>query len=187
MSIERALLNLLYLAGPLALAQAGLFALRSGWDALGAGFDALVSVGGAVAFVAGAAAHELLHGLGWTLAGGLRRGQVRYGFILALLTPYAHPLVPLRARAYRLGALVPLLALGLAPYVAGLASARGALAAYGILFTLAAGGDLAVLWKMRGVPAGRWVKDHPTRAGCEVLGDPAEPRGAGPSDPSQPR
>ena len=43
------------------------------------------------------------------------------------------------------------------------------LMAWSLVFVLAAGRDLVVLWLIRRVPAGRMVRDHPTRAGCQDL------------------
>jgi hypothetical protein len=34
-----------------------------------------------------------------------------------------------------------------------------------------AGGDLAIIWILRRVPGRTLVRDHPSRAGCEVVGD----------------
>jgi hypothetical protein len=35
--------------------------------------------------------------------------------------------------------------------------------------TIAAGGDLAVLLAIRQVSGSAWVRDHPTKAGCQIL------------------
>jgi hypothetical protein len=64
---------------------------------------------------------------------------------------------------------MPLLALGMAPYLLGLAFAEARLAAFGIVFTFVAGGDLAILWLLRGVARDAWVQDHSSRAGCLVV------------------
>jgi hypothetical protein len=75
------------------------------------------------------------------------------------------------AGAYRFGAAVPGVVLGVLPALAGLATGGGALFLFGLLFTLAAGGDALILWLLRDVPAARLVSDHPTRAGCLVHGE----------------
>jgi hypothetical protein len=43
-----------------------------------------------------------------------------------------------------------------------------------LIFTLAAGGDALILWLLRGVPAGRLVRDHPSKPGCLVLPERTE-------------
>lgn len=117
-------------------------------------------------FVAGITGHELLHALGWILAGRLPPRRVAFGFKLKALAPYAHLNGPVPARAYRIGIVLPLLVLGVPPYVLGIGLADMRLMLFGLFFTLAAGGDLLVLWLLRGVPPEAMVEDHPSRAGC---------------------
>jgi hypothetical protein len=38
-----------------------------------------------------------------------------------------------------------------------------------IKIRLAAGGDLMVLWLIRGVRRGQFVQDHPTQVGCYLI------------------
>jgi hypothetical protein len=85
------------------------------------------------------------------------------------LTPYAHLKEPIEVNAYRWGAFMPGLVLGLLPALVGILTGNGFLIAFGLLFVSAAGGDLLILWLIRKVPAGRMVEDHPTNAGCYVL------------------
>jgi len=169
-SMEGALLYLLLLAAPLVLLQAGCYSALWGWSDLRGGLDALLSlrVGGPV-FILGILLHEFIHGLTWKLAGPLSWREIRFGFQLRSFTPYAHPAAPLLARAYRIGTLMPLLALGATPFLVGLAIAEARLAAFGMVFTFVAGGDLAILWLLRGVPPRSWVQDHSSRAGCTVV------------------
>ncbi|MFP4436635.1 MAG: DUF3267 domain-containing protein [Chloroflexaceae bacterium] len=135
-----------------------------GWFVLfgNVGIALLVIVGGIVV-------HELLHGVTWMLAGDKPRSAVKFGFQLKTLTPYAHCTAPLEVRAYRLGALMPGLLLGIVPLLAGMVTGSGALTIFGLFFTLAAGGDFLILWTLRSVQPGALVEDHPTRAGCYVL------------------
>jgi len=121
-----------------------------------------------LSFLLGVPLHELVHGLSWALFGRRPLRDVKFGFQLRSLTPYAHLRVPLPARAYRLGALMPALLLGFVPYLAGLALGNGWLLSFGLLYVFAAGGDLLVLWLLRDIPGGAWVEDHPSRAGCLV-------------------
>ncbi|MDX1531036.1 MAG: DUF3267 domain-containing protein [Rhodothermales bacterium] len=141
-----------------------------GWGAFASGFawlfDDLVRF--LLLFTAGVLVHEGLHGLAWRLAGA-PAGTVRFGFQWKTLTPYAHCTAPMPARAYRIGAAAPGVALGLLPAAVGLAVGGGAWMAFGLLFTLAAGGDALILWLLRGVAPERLVEDHPERAGCYLL------------------
>ncbi len=112
--------------------------------------------------------HEVLHALGWILAGRLPAARVGFGFKLRTLSPYAHLRGPVAARIYRIGVLLPLVTLGLVPYLAGILLQDRLVTIYGLFFILAAGGDVLVLWLLRGVPGESLVEDHPTRAGCLV-------------------
>lgn len=120
-------------------------------------------------FLAGVLAHELLHGVTWWLLSGEPRPQVRYGIKLWTFTPYAHVQGTVLAMPYAVGVAMPGIVLGLLPSVAALISGNPALLAFGLAFTIMAGGDVLVLWLIRDIRRGELVRDHPTRVGCLVL------------------
>jgi hypothetical protein len=117
----------------------------------------------------GVPAHELIHGLSWVWFGKIPFRDIKFG--LKALTPYAHCKVPMRARAYRFGAVMPAFLLGILPYVVGLVTGSGWFTSFGLVYILAAGGDLLVLWTLRSVSGEVWVEDHPSRAGCYIMED----------------
>jgi hypothetical protein len=119
--------------------------------------------------VPGILAHELIHALTWSILARRPLSAIAIGFHWRALSPYAHPRDPMLVGPYRAGAMMPALLLGFVPAGIGLASGSPLLTAWSLLLILAAGGDLAVLWLLRRVPADRLVEDHPTRAGCRVL------------------
>ena len=164
-----ALLGIL-LVTPIIAALLLLHALVRGAAAIGGAVDALFAhTGLGLAVVAaGIVLHEIVHAAVWVAAGGGGWSRVRFGLQWKALAPFAHYTDPLPARAYRLGAIAPLIALGIVPAVAGTLAGRGAVAAFGWLLAAGAAGDLAVLWLLRGVPSGALVTDHPSRAGCLV-------------------
>ena len=156
--------------GPIVVLVTVVFVRMHGWGPIvqaGQSAPALLLL----ALVAGILLHEILHALAWKVAGGLPWSDVRLGFQWKTLTPYAHARVPMPARVYRIGAATPGVVLGLGPALASLATGDGFLLLFGLLFTIAAGGDALILWLLRGVPPARLVQDHPTRAGCLVLRD----------------
>lgn len=171
-SISMAAANLygLIIALPFFVAWPALYALVWGPARL---LDALLTTFHSWLFLAlligGIIAHEVLHAIGWQTFGRLPRGTVKFGFHLQTLTPYAHCPVPLSIRAYRLGGLLPGLALGFIPAALGIISGSGALMLYGMLFSVTASGDLLSLWLLRRVPSDKLVEDHPSRVGCYVL------------------
>lgn len=119
--------------------------------------------------VAGVVLHEGIHGLTWMLAGRLKPSDIKYGVLWSALTPYAHPKVPISARAYRIGAAMPGILLGVVPALAGIATGSAFVSGWGAIFLSVASGDLLILLTIRSVPAEALVCDHPTRFGCEVL------------------
>lgn len=118
--------------------------------------------------IVGVFIHEGLHAIGWQVFGQLPRGSVKFGFHLKTLTPYAHCTKLLNIHAYRMGGFLPGLALGFVPAVIGIVTGSGPSAAYGLLFSIAASGDLLSLWTLRNVPSNSLVEDHPSRVGCYV-------------------
>lgn len=158
---------LLLLALPLLL-----FALRWGGGPL---WDSAAGLGGLARTLGGftllIVAHELVHTAGWVVCGRLPLRAIRFGLDAKTLSPYARALVPMRARAYRIGAALPLLLTGVLPWLVALARGDGLLALLGALLISGAVGDLLVLWAIRAVPADARVLDHPTSAGCYVLPD----------------
>jgi hypothetical protein len=113
--------------------------------------------------------HELIHGLSWAWFGKKPLSVIRYGFNLKALTPYAHCKEPMKISTYRLGAVMPGLILGILPSAIGIISGQGEIMIFGLLFTVAAGGDVMVLWLVRKEKSGVLVMDHTTQAGCYVM------------------
>lgn len=116
----------------------------------------------------GIIAHEGLHGLTWALfcKGGFQ--SIRFGFMIKLLAPYCHCTVPLKLGPYILGGLMPGVIMGILPSVYALWQGSMDWLLFGIFFTVAAGGDFAMMLLLRRLPATVKVKDHPSELGCYV-------------------
>jgi hypothetical protein len=123
-----------------------------------------------VILVVGTLLHEFMHGLSWVYFGGKPFSAIRYGFQWKTLTPYAHCNEPMPVRPYRISAAMPGILLGLVPAFVGIATGQVQVFYFGLFFTLAAAGDALILWMIRKVEAGYLVVDHPSRAGCYVIG-----------------
>jgi len=95
--------------------------------------------------------------------------NIHFGFKWAVLTPYVHCPKPIEVRNYRWGVAMPGIVLGILPYVMALIMQNGWLLAFGLFFTLAASGDILILWLLRNVGDGKKVKDHPKLVGCRVV------------------
>ena len=118
--------------------------------------------------VPGILAHEFIHGMTWALYAPRGWKSIRFGFILKALMPYASCTDPMKITGYRLGAVMPGIALGVVPFVAALIADWPAAALFGAFFTLAAGGDFWALYMLRRETHDAVVLDHPSRVGCIV-------------------
>jgi hypothetical protein len=119
-------------------------------------------------FLIGVVLHELLHGVGWMVFGRQPARNIRFGFQLKTLTPYAHCMAPVSASAYRAGTALPGIALGLIPALFGIVTGNWFATMFGTLFTVAACGDALIIWVIRSVPGKTLVRDHPKNAGCVI-------------------
>lgn len=120
-------------------------------------------------FTLGIVVHELIHGIAWSFASGHSFRAIKFGFQWKTLTPYAHCPLATRCNAYRVGAVMPLIVLGICPYAVALISKSPFLLVFSLLQIFAACGDLMILWLLRGVSGSEWVQDHPTDAGVSLL------------------
>lgn len=163
------------LAAPLVAALLALHVGIHGPGAVDAGINALLGrlAVGLPLLAFGIVAHELVHAAVWVAAGRGAWSRVHFGWQWRALAPFAHYTQPLPATAYRLGAVAPLLVLGLLPSLVGSLAGWPAVAAFGWLLVIGAAGDLSVLWLLRGVSSSALVADHPSRAGCLVYPPPA--------------
>ena len=64
---------------------------------------------------------------------------------------------------------MPGLLLGIIPALLGIISGNGMYMSFGLLFTIAAGGDAMVLWSLRKEDRDALVQDHPSNAGCCIV------------------
>lgn len=122
-----------------------------------------------VVFVVGAVFHEMLHGFTW--AAFCKNGfkSIKYGVHWKALTPYCHCKETLFLRAYMLGGAMPGLVMGVLPAVVGIATGSFLVFLFGLFFTMAAAGDMLILWMLRNQKKEDLVQDHPELIGCYVL------------------
>ena len=121
-----------------------------------------------VVILLGVVAHELVHGISWSLFCKKGFRSIKFGVIWKYLTPYCHCKEMLEARHYRIGALMPAIIVGLVPYFISLLTGNTGLFLFGLFFTFGAGGDFLILWMLRKTQKHTLVKDHPTKIGCIV-------------------
>ena len=119
--------------------------------------------------VIGVPVHELLHALvfGMFARGGYK--SVKFGIEPRTYTPYCHCTSPIRVQYYRLGALMPLLVLGVAPYVAALFTGSLGFWVFGYVYMIGAGGDLVAVKMLKKIPGHKKVLDHPEKMGFFLI------------------
>lgn len=156
---------------PLAATTVYLYSFIWGWEKTGSDLMVIYRHYGFAFFllIVGTLLHELLHGVTWIKMADLHWNDMKFGFKLRVLTPYAHCKKPIAAHAYRWGILTPGFLLGVLPFAGGLVSGNAWLFVFGFMFTLAAGGDFLMFWIVRDIPKNRLVEDHPERVGCKVV------------------
>ncbi|MFP4620725.1 MAG: DUF3267 domain-containing protein [Bacteroidales bacterium] len=110
--------------------------------------------------------HELLHGITWALSCKEGFRAVHFGIWLKVLTPYCHCKQPLKKSHYMAGGLMPGVLLGIFPLIIALFMGNMGFLLVGIFFTFAAGGDFAIIWKLRKENSSSLLLDHPNKLGC---------------------
>lgn len=125
---------------------------------------------GAIAVVAcSALVHEWLHAFGWRTFARVPWRSISLrpswrGLGLVAQTDVAVP-----ASAYRLSRALPALVLAGLPLALGLAIGHGLFVLWGLFFLLECFPDIAVLFALRLLSSGVWVRDHPERLGCRII------------------
>ena len=119
-------------------------------------------------------AHELIHGLTWSVFAEHHFKDIDFGFMKEYLTPYCTCATPLTKRHYIWGALMPCIVLGIIPVLLGILLGSGLLFWIGIVMTLSAGGDLMIVWKVMRYKKQEGseeilIYDHPTQAGSVIF------------------
>lgn len=155
---------------PLILPLCVLYIYLWGWRSIFKIYDwsFLPLIGFLAAIIIGIVVHEIIHGLCWQFFGKKHPNAIRYGIDPKTLSPYAHCQEPMKIKAYRISVAMPGVLLGILPATIGILSGVSSVFIYGLLFILAAGGDIFILWLLRKVRARTLVEDHPTRAGCYI-------------------
>jgi hypothetical protein len=121
-----------------------------------------------IVFIVGAIIHELIHGLFFAIFAKDGFKAVKFGVIWKMVTPYCHCKEPLKLTHYALGAIMPTILLGIVPAAIAFLSGNLALLVFGILFTVAGGGDIAVILSMRKENLTAYIEDHPEKVGYFV-------------------
>lgn len=117
-------------------------------------------------FFVGIVVHELIHGLTWMAVTRQSFSHLSFGLMAGAV--YCHIDVPMKKRHYVVGALMPLILVGIIPAVAGLCAGSLLWMMSGVALIAGAAGDIMIVNAIRNEPADALVYDHPSEAGCYV-------------------
>jgi hypothetical protein len=118
---------------------------------------------------AGIILHELIHGLTFLFFCKNGFKSIEFGIMWKYLAPYCHCKEPLPIRPYIIGALMPAIVLGFIPAGYGLLAGKFIPLVFGMIFSIASGGDFLIVWLLRGQPKDSLVLDHESKVGCYIL------------------
>jgi hypothetical protein len=127
-----------------------------------------------VLFIVLIVAHELIHGLTWSLFSEHHFKDIEFGFMKEYLTPYCTCTTPLPKSHYIMGALMPCIVLGILPTAIGILLGSSLFFWIGIIMILSAGGDIMIVWKVLAFKKQDeseevLIYDHPTQAGSVIF------------------
>ena len=145
------------------------YAFIYGWAALGADLPVfLVNIPlFLLSVLVGTVLHEFIHAVCWSWFDGIPWSKIEFGIKWKVLTPYVHCPEPVEVSNYRWGVAMPGMVLGILPYITALILQSGWLLGLGLVFTIAASGDVLILWLLRNLEKGSRVQDHPDLIGCK--------------------
>ena len=125
-----------------------------------------------VAFLAVSVVHELLHGVVWGLFAEKHFKDIEFGYVKEYFTPYCTCKAPLKLAPYLVGALTPLVILGIVPCVIAVFTGSFLLLIFGLCMIGGAGGDMLIslkILKTRSKAAEVLYLDHPVKAGSVMF------------------
>ena len=143
----------------------GLMAMYAIWGdfSLGNPWNGMLFI---IGFWVGVAVHELIHGFTWMWVTHSSFSHLRFGLLRGGV--YCHIDVPMSKRKYVVGALMPLMLVGVVPFLLSFATNSLWLMLFGAIFIGCAMGDVLIVWAIRKEPPDTLVYDHPSEPGCIV-------------------
>ena len=125
-----------------------------------------------ILFVVLIVVHELIHGVTWSFFAQNGMKDIEFGFMLTSFTPYCTCKVPLPKNGYILGGLMPLIVLGIIPFVISVFAGSFAFTVLSAVMISSAAGDIMIVSainKYRSDAKEKLIYDHPTEAGCVIF------------------
>ncbi len=117
-------------------------------------------------------AHELVHGITWSIFAPNHFNDIEFGFMKETLTPYCTCRAPMNKKEYILGTIMPLIIIGIIPTAAGILMHSFMLMLLGIIMISGASGDIMIINALRKYHSDcseQIICDLPVQAGCMVF------------------
>ena len=136
---------------------------------LASGYSLIVLL---AAFVVLIVVHELIHGLTWSRFTPNGFKDVEFGVMWSALAPYCACNAPLKKGPYILGAMMPLVTLGIIPLIVAFCIGSVPLLYIGALMVVGATGDILIVLKLLGhksTATDVLLYDHPTEGGSVIF------------------
>lgn len=109
----------------------------------------------------GSVLHELIHALFFLPFVSYKLEKLRFGFLKEKMALYVHLKDPISINGFRIGLIMPVLILGVFPIILGLFYGVLSILLFGIVLTVAAVGDLLLLYKTRRLHSDFLIQDQP--------------------------
>ena len=123
-----------------------------------------------LALVFGIVLHELIHGIFWAAFTKEGFKSIKFGIMPAskFFSPYCHCKEPLKLNHYRLGAIMPLVILGIIPTIISICIGSLFIFGLGVFFISSACGDILIFKKTLKEKKDSLLFDHPSEAGYYI-------------------
>lgn len=119
--------------------------------------------------ILGIVLHELIHALTFSLFLPSKLKGVQFGFNKEHGIPFVHIIEPISIIGFRIGAIMPLIILGLFPVIFGFILGHISLTLFGIIFILSSSGDILLINKTRKLNNHQLVEDLPDEVGFKLI------------------
>ncbi len=101
-----------------------------------------------ILIIVGIFAHELIHGIFFSLYAKNRWKAISFGILMKYVTPYCHCSEPILLVQYVVAALAPTVVLGLVPIILSVVLVNPQLMVFGIIFVAAGSGDILLVFPL---------------------------------------
>ena len=157
---------------PFLIAGVGLYYLLNGIEGMFTGAKLSNMILFLVVFIVLIVIHELIHGITWAIFSKNHWKDIDFGVIWKTMNPYCTCGEPLKRNQYLLGAVMPLVVLGIIPMIIGYIVPSFSVLFIGLIMALSAGGDVMIITKLLKFKVDAdeiLIYDHPTEGGCVVF------------------